>query len=132
MEKENRSIVFSEKELDIIHPDGAGKWEKTVLEEKPLALGDFTLPVRLKKEVWKEYEILEKTRTTEETKTILEENLRKKTENLLSPYGKIEDIKITFEEYADSVRGEAEITLLERIDEKQQTEERERENLNEF
>ncbi|MBQ3031375.1 MAG: sporulation protein YqfD, partial [Anaerotignum sp.] len=132
VEKENSSIVFSEKELDIIHPDGAGKWEKTVLEEKPLALGDFTLPVRLKKEVWKEYEILEKTRTTEEIKAILEENLRKKTENLLSPYGKIEDIKITFEEYADSVRGEAEITLLERIDEKQQTEERERENLNEF
>jgi len=132
VEKENSSIVFSEKELDIIHPDGAGKWEKTVLEEKSLALGDFTLPVRLKKEVWKEYEILEKTRTTEEIKAILEENLRKKTENLLSPYGKIEDIKITFEEYADSVRGEAEITLLERIDEKQQTEERERENLNEF
>lgn len=134
VEKENHSIVFSEKELDIIHPDGAGKWEKTVLEEQPLALGDFRLPLSLKKEIWKEYEILEKTRTMEETKSILEENLRKKTENLLSPYGKIEDSKITFEEYADSVRGEAEITLLERIDEKRQTEptERERENLNEF
>ena len=70
----------------------------------------------------------------EETKSILEENLRKKTENLLSPYGKIEDSKITFEEYADSVRGEAEVTLLERIEEKQETEpkEKERENLNEF
>ena len=134
VEKENHSIVFSEKELDIIHPDGAGKWEKTVLEEQPLALGDFRLPLSLKKEIWKEYEILEKTRTMEEAKSILEENLRKKTENLLSPYGKIEDSKITFEEYADSVRGEAEITLLERIDEKRQTEptERERENLNEF
>lgn len=134
VEKENHSIVFSEKELDIIHPDGAGKWEKTVLQEQPLALGDFRLPLSLKKEIWKEYEILEKTRTMEETKSILEENLRKKTENLLSPYGKIEDSKITFEEYADSVRGEAEITLLERIDEKRQTEptERERENLNEF
>ncbi|MBO5149056.1 MAG: sporulation protein YqfD [Anaerotignum sp.] len=134
VEKENHSIVFSEKELDIIHPDGAGKWEKAVLEEQPLALGDFRLPLSLKKEIWKEYEILEKTRTMEETKSILEENLRKKTENLLSPYGKIEDSKITFEEYADSVRGEAEITLLERIDEKRQTEptERERENLNEF
>ena len=134
VEKENHSIVFSEKELDIIHPDGAGKWEKTVLEEQPLALGDFRLPLSLKKEIWKEYEILEKTRTMEETKSILEENLRKKTENLLSPYGKIEDIKIIFEEYADSVRGEAEITLLERIEEKRQTEptERERENLNEF
>ena len=134
VEKENHSIVFSEKELDIIHPDGAGTWKKTVLSERPLALGDFVLPLRLKKEIWKEYEILEKTRTMEETKSILEENLRKKTENLLSPYGKIEDIKIIFEEYADSVRGEAEITLLERIEEKRQTEptERERENLNEF
>ena len=134
VEKENHSIVFSEKELDIIHPDGAGQWEKTLLSEQPLALGDFELPLHLKKEIWKEYEILEKTRTLEETKSILEEILRKKTENYLSTYGKIEDSKITFEEYADSVRGEAEITLLERIDEKRQTEptERERENLNEF
>lgn len=134
VEKENHSIVFSEKELDIIHPDGAGQWEKTLLSEQPLALGDFELPLHLKKEIWKEYEILEKTRTLEETKSILEEILRKKTENYLSTYGKIEDSKITFEEYADSVRGEAEITLLERIDEKRQIEptERERENLNEF
>ena len=134
VEKENHSIVFSEKELDIIHPDGAGQWEKTLLSEQPLALGDFELPLHLKKEIWKEYKILEKTRTLEEAKSILEEILRKKTENYLSTYGKIEDSKITFEEYADSVRGEAEITLLERIDEKRQIEptERERENLNEF
>ena len=120
VEQENHSILFSEKELDIIQPDGAGKWEKTVLEEKPLALGDFALPLRLKKEIWKEYEILEKTRTIDETKSILEENLRKKTEKLLSPYGKIENIEIRFEEYADSVRAEAEVTLLDRIDEKRQ------------
>ena len=120
VEKENHSIVFSEKEVDIIHPDGAENWEKTVLSERPLALGDFVLPLRLKKEIWKEYEILEKTRTMEETKSILEENLRKKTEKLLSPYGKIENIEIRFEEYADSVRGEAEVTLLDRIDEKRQ------------
>ena len=134
MEQENHSIVFSEKELDIIHPDGAGKWEKTLLSERPLKLGDFRLPLSLKKEIWKEYEILEKSRTLEEAKSMLEENLRKKTENLLSSCGKIEDIKISFEEYADSVRAEAEVTLLDRIDEKRQIEpiERERENLNEF
>lgn len=133
-EKENYSILFSEKELDILRPDGEGKWEKKVLSETPLALGDFQLPLSLKKEIWKEYEILEKSRTLEEAKSILEENLRKKTENLLSPYGTIEEIEINFEEYADSVRAEAEITLLDRIDEKKQTEpiERERENLNEF
>ena len=52
----------------------------------------------------------------------------------MSPYGKIEEINITFEEYADSVRAEAEVTLLDRIDEKRPIEpkEKERENLNEF
>jgi hypothetical protein len=96
VEKENHSIVISEKEVDIIHPDGAGKWEKTVLTEQPLQLGDFRMPLCLKKEIWKEYEILEKTRTIDETKSILAENLRKKAENLLTPYGKIEESKIYF------------------------------------
>lgn len=134
VEKENHSLLFGERELDILHPDSGMEWERTMLSERPLALGDFTLPLRFRKEIWKECEILEKTRTMEETKSILEENLRKKTENLLSDYGKIEDIKIRFEEYADGVRGEAEVTLLERIEEKQETEpkEKERENLNEF
>lgn len=134
VEKENHSLLFGERELDILHPDCGMEWERTMLAERPLALGDFTLPLRFRKEIWKECEILEKTRTMEETKSILEENLRKKTENLLSDYGKIEDIKIRFEEYADGVRGEAEVTLLERIEEKQETEpkEKERENLNEF
>lgn len=136
VEKENFSIVFSEKELDILRPDAEGLWEKTTLSETPLGLGDFNLPLRLKKEIWKEYEILEKTRTVEEAKSLLEENLTKKTENLLSPYGKIEDIEIRFTEYADSVHAEAEVTLLERIEEKQErnpTEmEKEGENLHAF
>lgn len=134
VEEENHSILFSEKELDIIHPSGEGVWEKELLKETPLMLGDFRLPVSFKKEIWKEYEMIEKERTLEETKSLLEESLRKKTENLLSLYGKIEDITIRFEEYADSVRAEAEVTLSDRIDEKIQIEpiEKERENLNEF
>ncbi len=134
VEKENHSILFSEKELDIIHPDGGESWEKELVAEQPLQLGDFKLPLSLKKENWKACEILQKERTVEEAKSLLEENLRKKAENLLSPYGTIENMEIRFEEYADSVRGEAEVTLLERIDEKREakTEEMERENLNEF
>lgn len=134
VEKENYSILFSEKELDIIRPDGAGEWEKELLQETPLALGDFQVPLSLRKEIWKEYEILEKNRTIEEAKALLEENLRKKAENLLSSYGTIEEITIDFEEYADSVRGEAEITLADRIEEKRMAEpiEKEREKLNEF
>ena len=131
VEKENVSILFSGKELDILYPNGENNWEKTVLSEQPLSMGDFHLPLTLKKEIWKEYGILEKERTLEETKALLEENLRKKTEILLSPYGKIEEIEIRFEEYADSVRAEATATLSERIDEKRKKE-MERENLNEF
>ncbi len=134
VEKENRSILFLEKELDIIHPDGGGNWEKELLSEQPLQLGDFELPLRVRTEKWKTCEILQKERTEEEAKSLLEENLRKKAENLLSPYGTIEEIEIRFEEYADSVRGEAEITLLERIDEKREVkqEEMEREKPDEF
>lgn len=134
VEKENYSLIFSEKELDIIWPSGDGQWEKTVLKETPLALGDFALPLKWKKEIWKACETVQKERTVEEAKTLLEEKLRKKTEKLLSPYGKIENIEITFEEYADGVKAEAEVTLAERIEEKRQKEpiETERENLNEF
>lgn len=129
VEKENRSLIFSEKELDFIHPSGAGEWEKTVLEETPLALGDFELPVKWKKELWRACETVEKERNAAEAKELLEENLRKKAENLLSPYGTIENIEIKFEEYADCVRGEAEITMAERIEEKRErTQEKEREN----
>ena len=47
----------------------------------------------------------------------------------MSAYGKIEHIEIKFEEYADCVRAEAEITMAERIEEKRlRTQEKEREN----
>lgn len=129
VERENHSLILSEKELDIIHPSGNGEWEKTVLAETPLALGDFKLPLKWKKELWKACETVEKERTAEEAKALLEENLRKKAENLLSAYGKIENIEIKYEEYADHVRGEAEITMAERIEEKKlRTQEKERDN----
>lgn len=129
VEKENHSLILSEKELDIIYPSGNGEWEKTVLEETPLALGDFKLPLKWKKELWKACETVEKERTAEEAKALLEENLRKKAENLLSAYGKIENIEIKYEEYADCVRAEAEVTMAERIEEKRlRAKEKEREN----
>ena len=132
VEKENGSIIFFEKELDIIRPDGVGQWEKVMDGEYSLELGDFCLPVRFRKEIWKQYEMMTRERTAEETKLLLEETLRQKTENLLSSEGEIEDFRITYEEYTDRIRAEAEVTRLERIDEKRKNEKRERENLNEF
>lgn len=124
-EKENDSLIFDGRELDFIHPNDnrEGKeWEKKPVFERPLALGDFELPFKWKKEEWRSFARVRKTRTVEEAKTLLEENLRKKTENLLSIYGTIEGIEIQYQEYADSVHAEATATLRERIGEQQTTE----------
>lgn len=123
--QENHSLLMNGRELDFIHPNESreGKeWEKKPVLERPLALGDFTLPLGWKKEEWRSFAYVQKTRTPEEAKTLLEENLRKKTENLLSGYGTIEDIEIRYQEYADSVHADATATLTERIEEKQTTE----------
>lgn len=124
-EKENNSLVFGGRVLDFIRPNEnrEGKeWEKKPVFERPIALGDFELPFGWKKELWRSFARVQRTRTAEEAKTLLEENLRKKTENLLSAYGTIEDMEIRYQEYADSVHAEAEATLTERIEQKQTTE----------
>lgn len=129
IEKENHSLILGEQELDFLHPAMETRWEKSLLSEKPLALGDFTLPLKWKREVWKAYELCPKERTEAEAKKLLEEKLRKKAENLLSVFGKIEEINIQYESYADHVQGEATVTMTERIGEKRKrTQEKECEN----
>lgn len=120
--KENHSILLGGWELDLLKPDCGAAWESTLLWEKPLAIGDWALPIRWRKESRQAFENIEKTRTSEEAKAYLEENLRKKAENLLSPYGTIEDIQFHFTEYADGIRAEAAITLAERIEESKERE----------
>lgn len=127
-EAENHTILLKEMEWDILHPDTAIQWEKNVVWEKPLAIGDFQLPLRWKKEIWRSYTVEQKERTAEEAKVLLEEILRKKTENFISSYGTIENIEIRFEEYADCVRAEAEVTLTEQIGQKQERKFEEYEN----
>ena len=137
--RKNHSLLFSGRELDILHPDSDVQWERELLSEKTLGLGDRKLPLTWRRERWRAYETVQKTRTAAEAKTLLEEKLRKNAENLLSPYGTIEDIQIRYEVYANSVRADAEITMAERIEEKKQNietenqnEEKEQENANEL
>ncbi|MDO4531544.1 MAG: sporulation protein YqfD [Bacillota bacterium] len=118
IEKENRSILLQGREIDIVRPNSRLQWEKEIMDEQWLSLGDFRLPVCVKTENWREYTLQEKTRTAEEAKKLLEKELGQRAEEILSPHGRIENIVFDFEEYADSVRGEAVLTLLERIDEK--------------
>ena len=137
--RKNHSLLFSGRELDILHPDSDVQWERELLSEKTLGLGDRKLPLTWRRERWRAYETVQKTRTAAEAKTLLEEKLRKNAENLLSSYGTIEDIQIRYEVYANSVRADAEITMAERIEEKKQNietenqnEEKEQENANEL
>lgn len=101
--RKNHSLLFSGRELDILHPDSDVQWERELLSEKTLGLGDRKLPLTWRRERWRAYETVQKTRTAAEAKTLLEEKLRKNAENLLSPYGTIEDIQIRYEVYANSV-----------------------------
>ncbi len=133
VEKENHSFVFSGKELDIIHPDGQIKWEKELLFEKTFHMGDLKLPFVWRKERWRAYETVQRERSVETAKTLLEESIRKDVEKSLLPHDKIESIAIQYETYANCVCANAEVTLVKGIEEKSKIkEEKEQENTDEL
>lgn len=114
-EETNTSLSFWGYEVDFIKPSIQGEFQREILFQKELALGDFKLPIAVKKERIQPYVMETKSRTIEEAKAQLTEILREKTTQSLSPYGTIEDIKIVFDEYTDRVRAEGEGSLTERI-----------------
>ncbi|WP_304507319.1 sporulation protein YqfD [Anaerotignum sp.] len=121
--KTNSILSFWGKDADFIHPSLEEEQADTeVLFEKDLALGDFKVPISIKKEQYNIYTLEKKSRTVEEAKAELEETLRKKTEQCLSQYGTIEKIDVHYEEYTDCVCAKGQAELTERIDEKQEAE----------
>lgn len=118
--KTNTLLQAWEHELDFIRPAQESELADTeLLSEKQLALGDFKLPVSIKKEQYRSYVLEQKSRTAEEAKALLEEALTKKVTQQLSEYGTIEKLEVHYEEYTDSVRAQGQAVLIERIDEKQ-------------
>lgn len=108
------------RELDFIRPAQESALADTeLLSEKQLGLGDFRLPVSIKKEQYLGYVLEQKSRTVEEARALLEEELTKKVTQQLSEYGTIEKLEVHYEEYTDSVRAQGQAVLIERIDEKQ-------------
>jgi similar to stage IV sporulation protein len=121
--KTNSILSFWGKDADFIHPSLEEEQADTeILFEKDLALGDFKVPISIKKEQYNIYTLEKKSRTVEEAKAELEETLRKKTEQCLSQYGTIEKIDVHYEEYTDCVCAKGQAELTERIDEKQEAE----------
>lgn len=118
--KTNTLLEAWGRELDFIRPAQESALSDTeLLSEKQLALGDFRLPVSIKKEQYLGYVLEQKSRTVEEARALLEEELTKKVTQQLSEYGTIEKLEIHYEEYTDSVRAQGQAVLIERIDEKQ-------------
>ncbi len=121
--KSNHVLSFWGKDADFIRPSlGDTQADVEVLFEKDLALGDFKMPISLKKEQYNIYTLEKRSRTVEEAKTEIAEILRKKTEQSLSAYGTIEKIDVHYDEYTDCVRGTGQAELAERIDEKRKAE----------
>ncbi|WMI81416.1 sporulation protein YqfD [Anaerotignum sp. MB30-C6] len=121
--KTNKILSFWGKDADFIHPSmDDAKADVEVLFEKDLALGDFKVPISIKKEQYNIYILESRSRTVDEAKAELEETLRNKTEQCLGPYGTIEKIEVHFEEYTDCVRAKGQAVLTERIDEKRKVE----------
>ncbi|WP_312059163.1 sporulation protein YqfD [Anaerotignum sp.] len=121
--KTNHVLSFFGQDADFIRPTlGDSEADVDVLFEKDLALGDFKIPISLKKEQYNLYTLEKRSRTVDEAKAELEDILRKKTEQSVSVYGKIEKINAQYDEYTDCVRATGQAELTERIDEKRKAE----------
>ena len=118
-EKENHVVLFGDLELDFIKPHMEGDFDKEVLEEKNMGLGDWTLPFSLRTEVYRPYETAEKTYTAEEAKALLEAKCKGKAAEGLAEGESVEQTEIRYETYTDRVRAVCKVTLSEEIGKKQ-------------
>lgn len=118
-EKENHVVLFGDLELDFIKPHMEGDFDKEVLEEKNMGLGDWTLPFSLRTEVYRPYETAEKTYTVEEAKALLEAKCKEKAAEGLAEGESVEQTEIRYETYTDRVRAVCKVTLSEEIGKKQ-------------
>ena len=76
--RKNHSLLFSGRELDILHPDSDVQWERELLSEKTLGLGDRKLPLTWRRERWRAYETVQKTRTAGGSKNASGRKIKKK------------------------------------------------------
>ena len=122
-ETENNVVIIAQNEIDIVRPSLDNEADREVLSEKKLGLGDFTLPIEIRKEVYYLYTLEDRSRTVDEAKGQLESDLKFLAEQALSKNGWVEEIKMVYEPLSDRVKATAEVVMIERIDEKKETKE---------
>lgn len=122
-ETENNVVIIAQNEIDIVRPSLDNEADTEILYEKKLGLGDFTLPIEIRQEIYYSYTLDERVRTVDEAKIQLESDLRFLAEQALSKNGWVEEIKMVYEPLSDRVKATAEAVMIERIDEKRETKE---------
>lgn len=120
-EKSDLSLTLGDKNLNFVQPNIKYENYDTIeVYDKPFSIGDYRFPISIKKEAYKQYDLVERTRTPEKAKEELKKTIETKANELVSAYGSILNIDISFEETEEKIIAKAVITLEERIDEQKE------------
>lgn len=113
--KSDISLNLFGKNINMVTPDtGETEFEKTTLWNKSLTIGDFILPIAIKKTECREYKTIEKTRTAEEAEKLLREALDKKKAGLGETVEIMDDATTIYDENG-FLKARSTLTLREEI-----------------
>ena len=113
---EDTAIIFGNNTFNILKPDTDGKkYDTFVSEDIKLKIGDYSLPVGIKKYNYKIYEEKEIILTKEETKAYLKADIDSKTEDITKFGAVVLDRKDTFTEEINGIRIASTVTVSEDI-----------------
>lgn len=121
--KDDISVILKDTIIDFIKPNV--KYEEYDLEkiyEKPFAIGDYKFSLALRKDRYKEYVTVEKTRTADEAKIELEAKVQSKAKELLKDDSELVDIKTEYTQSGETLKVNAVVTVIERIEEQRKME----------
>ncbi len=120
--KRDFSVTFFDKNINVVSPDvEESEYEKVNLYDRPFAIGDYIFPLSFKKDEYKKYEDVERTRTEEEARAELEKRIEEKTDELIGQNAEIIDTQVDYIKSGEKITAKAVVTVIERIDEERQS-----------
>lgn len=114
--KYDSSLIIGDSEVNLIRPSGPELYESREIYEKRLAIGDFELPLALKKQEYLEYADKERTITEDEAKEALSAKISAFLDGLPLE-SQVESIETEYERIGGIMRAKARASVVERIDE---------------
>ena len=117
-EKDDTYFKFKDIIINILSPNILYEnFDKTVVYENKLSIGDYDLPISIIKEKYMEYEVVDKERTEDEAKSIIEYKIE---ENIMDniPEGDIVQKDTEYIVKDNKVYAKTTVAVIERIDER--------------